>query len=87
MLARVAFGMKSRVILVTMAIEGNATATIVASSVTRAVTVAIVILLAVLVVSYRQVIAAFPGGGGAYAVAGKNRNLKTHHFGPKLPYT
>jgi amino acid transporter len=30
---------------------------------------AIAILLAVLVVSYRQVIAAFPNGGGAYAVA------------------
>jgi len=32
------------------------------------VTIAIVVLLAVLVTSYRQVIAAFPGGGGAYAV-------------------
>jgi amino acid transporter len=36
---------------------------------TLPVTYAIVILLAVLVFSYRQVIAAFPGGGGAYAVA------------------
>lgn len=36
---------------------------------TLPVTIAIVVLLAVLVVSYRQVIAAFPGGGGAYAVA------------------
>ena len=33
------------------------------------VTGAIVVLLAVLVVSYRQVIAAFPSGGGAYAVS------------------
>jgi amino acid transporter len=33
------------------------------------ITIAIVVLLAVLVVSYRQVIEAFPGGGGAYAVA------------------
>ncbi|HEU5422945.1 MAG TPA: APC family permease [Nitrolancea sp.] len=33
------------------------------------VTYAIVILLAVLVISYRQVIEAFPSGGGAYAVA------------------
>ncbi|MFD6059064.1 APC family permease [Rhodococcus wratislaviensis] len=33
------------------------------------VTVAIAALLAVLVASYRQVIAAFPNGGGAYAVA------------------
>lgn len=29
-------------------------------------------LLGVLVISYRQVIAAFPGGGGAYAVAGRH---------------
>jgi amino acid transporter len=36
------------------------------------ITIAIVVLLAVLVVSYRQVIAAFPNGGGAYAVS------KTH---------
>jgi amino acid transporter len=36
---------------------------------TLPVTVAIVLLLGVLVVSYRQVISAFPGGGGAYAVA------------------
>jgi amino acid transporter len=36
---------------------------------TLPVTLAIVLLLTVLVVSYRQVIAAFPGGGGAYAVA------------------
>src|SRR3984957_7937035 len=34
-----------------------------------AITGAIVILLAVLVVSYRQVIEAFPNGGGAYAVS------------------
>src|ERR1035437_6141378 len=39
---------------------------------TLPVTGAIVLLLAVLVISYRQVIAAFPGGGGAYAVAGKH---------------
>jgi amino acid transporter len=36
---------------------------------TLPVTGAIVLLLAVLVTSYRQVIAAFPSGGGAYAVA------------------
>jgi amino acid transporter len=36
---------------------------------TMPVTLAIVVLLAVLVISYRQVIAAFPAGGGAYAVA------------------
>ncbi|MGO9078125.1 MAG: APC family permease [Streptosporangiaceae bacterium] len=39
---------------------------------TLPVTIAIVVLLTVLVVSYRQVIAAFPGGGGAYAVAGRH---------------
>ena len=36
------------------------------------ITGAIVILLAALVISYRQVIEAFPNGGGAYAVS------KTH---------
>ena len=41
-------------------------------SYTLPVTLAIVLLLAVLVISYRQVIAAFPGGGGAYAVASKH---------------
>ena len=46
---------------------------------TLPVTLAIVVLLSVLVVSYRQVIAAFPSGGGAYAVAkthlGRNASL------------
>jgi amino acid transporter len=36
---------------------------------TLPITVAIVVLLAALVVSYRQVIEAFPNGGGAYAVS------------------
>jgi amino acid transporter len=36
---------------------------------TLPVTIAITVLLAVLVISYRQVIEAFPEGGGAYAVA------------------
>jgi amino acid transporter len=39
------------------------------------ITVAIVVLLAALVISYRQVIAAFPNGGGAYAVS--QRHLGT----------
>jgi amino acid transporter len=43
---------------------------------TLPVTIAITILLAVLVFSYRQVIEAFPGGGGAYAVA--SRHLGRH---------
>jgi amino acid transporter len=42
---------------------------------TLPITIAIVVLLAVLVISYRQVIAAFPNGGGAYAVA--KRHLGT----------
>ncbi len=36
------------------------------------ITVAIVLLLAILVTSYRQVIDAYPGGGGAYAVSRDN---------------
>ena len=36
------------------------------------ITVAIVVLLAILVVSYRQVIDAYPSGGGAYAVSRAN---------------
>jgi hypothetical protein len=36
------------------------------------ITVAIVVLLAILVFSYRQVIDAYPGGGGAYAVSKEN---------------
>jgi amino acid transporter len=36
------------------------------------ITVAIVVLLAILVTSYRQVIDAYPGGGGAYAVSRAN---------------
>ncbi|MBW5481351.1 APC family permease [Streptomyces bambusae] len=39
---------------------------------TLPVTLAIAALLAVLVASYRQVIAAFPDGGGSYAVAGRH---------------
>jgi amino acid transporter len=41
------------------------------------ITVAIVALLAILVFSYRQVIDAYPGGGGAYAVCRAN-------FGPRV---
>lgn len=38
----------------------------------RPITVAIVVLLAILVFSYRQIIAAYPDGGGAYAVSKAN---------------
>ncbi len=43
---------------------------------TLPVTLAIVVLLAVLVISYRQVIEAFPNGGGAYAVAKRHLGQK-----------
>jgi amino acid transporter len=46
-----------------------ATAGVAALHYTLPVTLAIVLLLVVLVISYRQVIEAFPNGGGAYAVA------------------
>jgi amino acid transporter len=36
------------------------------------ITIAIIVLLAILVTSYRQVIDAYPGGGGAYAVSRAN---------------
>lgn len=43
-----------------------------AISAVRPITVAIVVLLAILVFSYRQVIQAYPDGGGAYAVSKQN---------------
>ncbi|WP_084477891.1 APC family permease [Nocardia jejuensis] len=47
---------------------------------TLPVTLAIVVLLAVLIASYRQVIAAFPNGGGAYAVARERLGHRTSLF-------
>ncbi|GLX40289.1 hypothetical protein Sros01_63620 [Streptomyces roseochromogenus] len=44
---------------------------------TLLVTLAIVALPAVLVASYRQVIAAFPDGGGSYAVAKRHLGRRT----------
>lgn len=44
---------------------------------TLPVTLAIAGLLAVLVASYRQVIAAFPNGGGSYAVAKSHLGRRT----------
>jgi amino acid transporter len=61
-LSSVAYGPEAIVIVL-------ATAGAAGLNYTLPVTVAIVVLLAVLVISYRQVIEAFPGGGGAYAVA------------------
>jgi amino acid transporter len=61
-LSSVAYGPQA--ILIVLATAGLA-----ALHYTLPVTLAIVVLLTVLVVSYRQVIEAFPTGGGAYAVA------------------
>jgi amino acid transporter len=64
-LSSVAYGPQAIVIVV-------AAAGAVGLGYTLPVTIAIVVLLTVLVVSYRQVIAAFPTGGGAYAVASRH---------------
>jgi amino acid transporter len=61
-LSSVAYGPQAIIIVL-------ATAGVAALHYTLPVTIAITILLAVLVVSYRQVIEAFPNGGGAYAVS------------------
>ena len=61
-LSSVAYGPEA--IVIVLAAAGTA-----GLAYTLPVTIAIVVLLAVLVISYRQVIEAFPGGGGAYAVA------------------
>ena len=44
------------------------------------ITIAIVVLLAILVLSYRQVIAAYPDGGGCYAVSKANLGPRTSHL-------
>jgi amino acid transporter len=64
-LSSVAYGPEAIVIVL-------AAAGMVGLNYTLPVTLAIVVLLTVLVISYRQVIAAFPNGGGAYAVAGRH---------------
>jgi amino acid transporter len=67
-LSSVAYGPEA--ILVVLVAAGAA-----ALKYTMPITIAIVVLLTVLVISYRQVIEAFPTGGGAYAVA--KRHLGT----------
>ena len=62
-LSSVAYGPQA--IIIVMATAGLAAL----QRYTLPVTLAIVLLLSVLVISYRQVIEAFPTGGGAYAVA------------------
>jgi len=64
-LSSVAYGPQA--IVIVLAAAGS-----LALDYTLPVTIAITVLLAVLVVSYRQVIEAFPGGGGAYAVASRH---------------
>jgi amino acid transporter len=64
-LASVAYGPEAIVVVL-------ATAGAQALDYTLPVTLAIVVLLTALTLSYRQVIAAFPNGGGAYAVAGRH---------------
>jgi amino acid transporter len=64
-LASVAYGPEA--IVIVLAVAGGH-----GLGFTLPVTVAIVVLLAALTFSYRQVIAAFPNGGGAYAVAGRH---------------
>ncbi len=44
------------------------------------ITIAIVLLLAILVISYQQVIDAYPGGGGAYAVSRANLGVHFSQF-------
>jgi amino acid transporter len=64
-LTSVAYGPEA--IIVVLAVAGGG-----ALHLVLPITVAIVVLLAILVFSYRQVIDAYPGGGGAYAVSRAN---------------
>jgi len=68
-LSSVAYGPQAIIIVL-------ATAGVAALHYTLPVTLAIVLLLTVLVISYRQVIEAFPSGGGAYAVAKAHLGVK-----------
>jgi amino acid transporter len=68
-LSSVAYGPQAIIIVL-------ATAGVAALHYTLPVTVAIVLLLTVLVISYRQVIEAFPNGGGAYAVSKAHLGVK-----------
>ena len=68
-LTSVAYGPEA--IIVVLALAGSG-----ALHLVLPITIAIVALLAILVFSYRQVIDAYPGGGGAYAVS--RANLGAH---------
>ena len=69
-LTSVAYGPEA--IIVVLALAGGS-----ALHLVLPITISIVVLLAILVFSYRQVIDAYPGGGGAYAVTKDN-------FGPRV---
>ncbi|RMI30697.1 APC family permease [Nocardia stercoris] len=69
-MASVAYGPEA--IVLVLAAAGSA-----GLGMTLPVTLAIVVLLTVLTASYRQVIATFPEGGGAYAVASKYLGRRT----------
>lgn len=69
-LTSVAYGPEA--IIVVLAVAGSGSLHLVLP-----ITVAIVALLAILVFSYRQVIDAYPGGGGAYAVSRANLGANT----------
>ena len=64
-LTSVAYGPEAIIVVLAFAGAG-------ALRVVLPITVAMVVLLAILVFSYRQVIDAYPGGGGAYAVSRAN---------------
>ncbi|HTT58682.1 MAG TPA: APC family permease [Acidimicrobiales bacterium] len=64
-LTSVAYGPEA--IIVVLAVGGTS-----ALHLILPITIAIVVLLGILVISYRQVIDAYPGGGGAYAVSRAN---------------
>jgi amino acid transporter len=64
-LTSVAYGPEAIIVVLALAGAG-------ALHIVLPITLAIVVLLAILVFSYRQVIDAYPGGGGAYAVSRAN---------------
>lgn len=69
-MAAVSYGPET--IVLVLAVAGSA-----GLGMTVPVTTAIAVLLVVLIASYRQVIAAFPDGGGAYAVAKRYLGVRT----------
>src|ERR1700681_1083978 len=71
-LTSVAYGPEA--ILVVLAVAGAGSLHLVLP-----ITGAIVVLLAILVLSYRQVIDAYPSGGGAYAVSRANLGTNASH--------